>query len=171
MTMGEKLRHLRAIEGALRGMERPMSQQEVARALKSELGGGLSQSYLSQIESGTRAHLTSGSRMLLARFFKVHPGHLVDDPDGYDTELTSALRRGRDRLAAWLLGGAEEFAHDAELSDAMRQIAEHRHRRQVLLLASAIIEAPELAKRMAASLERDSDGSPAHSRRRRAAKP
>jgi transcriptional regulator with XRE-family HTH domain len=170
MTLGEKLRHLRAIEGTLRGMERPLSQQEVARALKSELGGGLSQSYLSQIESGTRAHLTNASRMLLARFFKVHPGHLVDDPEGYHTELRSGLRSGQDPVAAWLLGGAEEFGHDAELSDAIRQIAEHRHRRQALLLAAAILEAPELAKRMAASLDREV-GEPARPfRRKKAAK-
>ena len=80
----------------MRGLGREMTQQDLAVALKKEMGSGLSQSYLSQIESGARPHLTNASRMLLARFFKVHPGYLVDDPEGYHTELTSDLRaRGR----------------------------------------------------------------------------
>ena len=92
MKLGEKLRYLRLVEGTLRGLGREMTQQDLARALHKEMGGGLSQSYLSQIESGARPHLTNSSRMLLARFFKVHPGYLVDDPEGYHTELTSDLR-------------------------------------------------------------------------------
>jgi len=36
--------------------------------------------------------MTQSSRALLAKFFKVHPGFLVDDPDGYHAELTSDLR-------------------------------------------------------------------------------
>ena len=30
--------------------------------------------------------------MLLANFFKVHPGYLVDDPEGFHTELMSDVR-------------------------------------------------------------------------------
>ena len=96
-----------------------MTQQDMARALKKETGRGLSQSYLSQIESGARPHLTNASRMLLARFFKVHPGYLVDDPEGYHTELTSDLRATEDRLDLWLINGAEQFARDPELSHAL----------------------------------------------------
>ena len=51
-----------------------MTQQETVRSIKKELGKSISQSYLSQIESGARPHLTNATRMLLARFFKVHPG-------------------------------------------------------------------------------------------------
>ena len=65
------------------GLGRDMSQQELARSIKKELGKSISQSYLSQIESGARPHLTNSTRMLLARFFKVHPGYLVDDPEGF----------------------------------------------------------------------------------------
>ena len=103
MKLGEKIRYLRLVEGTLRGMGREMTQQDLARALKKELGAGLSQSYLSQIESGARPHLTNSSRMMLARFFKVHPGYLVDDPEGYHTELTSDLRAMQDRLDLWLI--------------------------------------------------------------------
>src|ERR1019366_4740498 len=89
MSLGEKLRYLREVEGALRGLGREMTQQEIVRAIAKELKKSISQSYLSQIESGARPHLTNATRLLLARFFKVHPGYLVDDPAGYHTELIS----------------------------------------------------------------------------------
>ena len=92
MTLGDKLRSLRAIEGSLRGLGRPLTQSEVVHAMKKELGRGLSQAYLSQIESGARPHMTNTSRDLLARFFRVYPGFLVDDPPGYSRELQSELR-------------------------------------------------------------------------------
>src|ERR1700674_301502 len=103
MKLGEKLRYLRLVEGTLRGLGREMTQQDLARALKKEMGGGLSQSYLSQIESGARPHLTNSSRMLLARFFKVHPGYLVDDPEGYQNELMSDVGALEDKLDLWLV--------------------------------------------------------------------
>jgi len=43
----------------------------------------------------------------LAKFFKVHPGFLVDDPEGYHTELTSILRTTEGQLDVWLLQGSE----------------------------------------------------------------
>ena len=92
MTLAEKIRYLREVEGSLRGLERPMTQQELVRGVRKEQGKSISQSYISQIESGSRRHMTQASRSLLARFFKVHPGFLVDDPEGYHTELTSDLR-------------------------------------------------------------------------------
>jgi transcriptional regulator with XRE-family HTH domain len=117
------------------------------------MGGGLSQSYLSQIESGGRPHLTNSSRMVLARFFKVHPGYLVDDPEGYHTELTSDLRATQDRLDLWLINGAEEFAADSELSHAMLLIAKHDDTRKCLVLLGAILEAPELVDRLSEVLK------------------
>ena len=163
MKLGEKLRYLRLVEGTLRGMDREMTQQDLARALKRETGKGLSQSYLSQIESGTRPHMTNASRMLLARFFKVHPGYLVDDPDGYHTELTSDLRATEDRLDLWLVAGAEQFAHDAELSNALLQVAKHRDTRKCLVLLGAILETPELVERLSDVLK---PGLSAHNGRR-----
>ena len=73
MTLGDKIRSLRAIEGSLRGLGRPLTQSEVVTAMKRELGRGLSQAYLSQIENGARPHMTNTSRDLLARFFRVYP--------------------------------------------------------------------------------------------------
>jgi len=148
MTLGEKLRYLREVEGTIRGLDRELSQVEMARMIQKDLGKSISQSYLSQIESGTRPHLTNSTRMLLARFFKVHPGYLVDDPEGYHTELTSDLRAMEDRLDLWLINGAEQFARDPEVSEALLQVAKHKDSRKCLLLLGAILEAPELVDRL-----------------------
>jgi transcriptional regulator with XRE-family HTH domain len=148
MKLGEKLRYLRLIEGALRGLDGEMTQQDLALAMKKEIGRGLSQSYLSQIESGARPHLTNDTRMLLARFFKVHPGYLVDDPEGFHTELTSDLRATEDRLDLMLINGAEQFANDAELSAALLTIARYADTRSALVLLGAILEAPGLPERL-----------------------
>src|SRR5450755_3963724 len=92
MQLGEKLRYLREVEGVLRGLGREMTQSQVVRALKKEHGRTISQAYLSQIENGARPHLTDSTRMLLAKFFKVHPGYLVFVKDGYHTALMSDVR-------------------------------------------------------------------------------
>ena len=107
MTVAEKLRYLREVEGSLRGLNRPMTQQELVRAIREEQGKSISQSYVSQIESGARPHMTQSTRTLLAKFFKVHPGFLVDDPEGYHTELVSDLRTTEGKLDVWLLQGSE----------------------------------------------------------------
>ena len=148
MKLGEKLRYLREVEGVLRGLDRELSQLEVVRQLKKEQGKSISQSYLSQIESGARPHLTNDTRMLLARFFKVHPGYLVDDPEGYSTELMSDLGAMEDTLDLWLVNGAERFRRDAELSQALVDVARHQDSRACLVLLGAIIENPGLAERL-----------------------
>src|SRR5713101_1183134 len=67
MKLGDKIRYLREVEGALRGMGRELTQQEVVGAIKKEMRQTISQSYLSQIESGARPHLTNNRRVLLVR--------------------------------------------------------------------------------------------------------
>jgi transcriptional regulator with XRE-family HTH domain len=148
MKLGEKIRYLREVEGSLRGLDRAMSQQEMVRDLAAETGSKLSQSYLSQIESGARPHLTNTSRQLLARFFKVHPGYLVDDPEGYSPELQSDLRPTEDKLDLWLVAGAERFRRDPELMQALLTLARHEHTRECVLLLEAILETPGLAPRL-----------------------
>src|SRR5438067_13704303 len=123
MTLAEKLRYLREVEGSLRGLDRPMTQLETVGAVRKGLGKSISQSYISQIEGGSRRHMTQSSRSLLAKFFKVHPGFLVDDPEGYHTELTSDLRTTEGRLDVWLLHASERFAGDAELSNILIKLA------------------------------------------------
>lgn len=148
MSLGEKLRYLRQIEGALRGLDREMTQQEVVRAMAEEMHRSISQSYLSQIESGARPHLTNSTRMLLAKFFKVHPGHLVDDPEGFHEELISDVRNQEDQLDLWLISGAERFRSDPELSRALLAVAKHEGSREYLLLLEAILETEGLADRL-----------------------
>jgi hypothetical protein len=108
---------------------------------------------MSQIESGARPHLTNTTRLLLARFFKVHPGYLVDDPEGYHAELLSEARMlharaDEGKLDLWLISGAEKFRRDPELRRALLRSAEHEDTRRCLLLLAAILETPALADRL-----------------------
>jgi len=148
MRLGQKIRYLREMEGALRGLNREMTQQEVVRAIQKELGESISQAYLSQIENGARPHLTNKTRMLLARFFKVHPGYLVDDPEGFQTELISDVGALEDKLDLWLISGAERFRRDPEVSQALLHLARHSESRKCLVLLDAILETPGLADRL-----------------------
>jgi transcriptional regulator with XRE-family HTH domain len=148
MKLGEKIRYLREVEGSLRGLNRAMSQLELMRSIEAETGSKISQSYLSQIESGARPHLTNTTRQTLAQFFKVHPGYLVDDPEGYHPELISEARNLEDKLDLWLVSGAERFRRDPELKSALLTIAQHEHTRECVLLLEAILETPGLAPRL-----------------------
>ena len=154
IKLGEKIRYLREVEGSLRGLGRPMTQLELVRAIRQELGPGntISQSYLSQIENGTRPHMTQSSRALLAKFFKVHPGFLVDDPEGYHAELTSDLRTVEGQLDVWMLQGSERFASDPEVSTVLIKAAREKDTRRCLLLLGAILDTPGLAERLLEAL-------------------
>jgi len=155
MTLGEKVRLLRAVEGELRGLGRPMSQPEVVRAIEAELGESISQSYLSQVESGARPHLTEHTRLLLSRFFGVHPGHLVSDPPGYHTELVSDLRVDEAPLDDWLRGGALQFGTDRVLQHALLGIAAHDDSRKCMVLLGEIAATPGLVDRLLDTLKPD----------------
>jgi transcriptional regulator with XRE-family HTH domain len=164
VKLGEKIRYLREVEGSLRGLGRPMTQLELVRAIREEsekgrgrakgagTGGSISQSYLSQIENGARPHMTQSSRALLAKFFKVHPGFLVDDPDGYHAELTSDLRTTEGQLDVWLLQGSEKFASDPEVSKVLIKAAREKDTRRCFLLLGAILDTPGLAERLLEAL-------------------
>ena len=148
MTLGDKLRSLRNVEGSLRGLDRPMTQLEVAKAMKKEVGRGLSQAYLSQIESGMRPHVTQTTRELLARFFRVYPGFLVDDPEGYTKGLQSELRAVDAKIDSWLYAGAEQFSADPEMRHALLEIAQYDDSRKAVLLLAEILRSPDLAERL-----------------------
>ena len=179
MKLADKIRYLREVEGNLRGLGRAMTQQELVRAIRNETenepgatsgsgrskapagnkthgtasrGTGISQSYLSQIESGARPHLTNTTRLLLAKFFKVHPGYLVDDPEGYQAELMSDARNTEDKLDLWLVGGAERFRKDPALSSALLTLANHDDSRRCLLLLKTVLDTPGLVDRLCEAL-------------------
>jgi hypothetical protein len=86
--------------------------------------------------------------MLLAKFFKVHPGYLVDDPEGYHTELVSDARVLEDTVDLWLIGGAERFRRDPEICHALLQVAKHEDSRKCVVLLGAILETPQLVDRL-----------------------
>src|ERR1700735_1717855 len=159
MKLGEKIRYLREVEGSLRGLNRPITQQEMVKTIRQELRKSISQSYLSQIESGARPHMTQSSRALLAEFFQGQPGFLVDDPEGYHTELTSDLRTTEGQLDVWLLQGSERFVADPEVSDVLIKAAREKDTRRCLILLGAILDTPELAERLLEALRPEFAGS------------
>ena len=148
MIVAEKIRYLRLVEGHLRGFNREMTQKEVVAAIRDELKRGISQPYLSQLESGRRKHLTNTSRLLLAKFFRVHPGYLVDDPEGFQTELITDLAEQENSLDLWLIQGAERFRRDAPLAQTLLRIAQHDQTRKCILLLAAILDTPDLIDRL-----------------------
>ncbi len=153
MNLADKIRYLREVEGSLRGLGRAMTQQELMRAIAEETGGkGISQSYLSQLESGARPHLTNTTRLLLANFFKVHPGYLVEDPPNFQAELRT-LDVMEDQLDLWLVAGAERFGRrDPELCRALLALAHHTDSRGCLLLMEEVLKTPGLVPRLRAAL-------------------
>jgi len=148
MNAAEKLRYLRVVEGHLRGLNREMTQKEVVDAIKSELKRSISQPYLSQLESGRRKHLTNTSRLLLAKFFRVHPGYLVDDPEGFQTKLITDLRLKENQLDQWLVEGAERFRKDPGLSQVLMKLARRNDSRKYVRLLAALLDRPELVDRL-----------------------
>jgi transcriptional regulator with XRE-family HTH domain len=148
MTVAAKIRYLRVVEGHLRGLDREMTQKEVVAAVKKEMNKSISQPYLSQLESGRRKHLTNTSRLLLAKFFRVHPGYLVDDPEGFQTELITDLSDQEDKLDLWLVQGAERFRRDPALAEALLKLARHSDTRKCVLLLGAVLETPDLIDRL-----------------------
>jgi transcriptional regulator with XRE-family HTH domain len=169
MRLSDKIRYLREVEGSLRGLDRAMTQQELVRAIQEsnqsktvsrKAGATISQSYLSQIESGARPHLTNTTRLLLAKFFKVHPGYLVDDPEGYHAQLMSDIDNLEDKLDLWLIGGAERFRRDPELRKALLTLAQNEDSRRCLLLLEAVLETPALVDRLLQVLRPEFGDSP-----------
>lgn len=152
MTLGQKLRQLRQLEGDLRGLGRPLTQAELVRAVKAELGKSISQSYLSLIEKGDRKHLTHDTRQLLSKFFKVHPGYLVSDPPGFRTELSPEIASIETSLDRWMSEGAIRFSYDPTLSAALDRIATHADTRKCLVLLGEMLSMPGLVDRLAQTL-------------------
>lgn len=132
MNLAEKIKHLREVEGELRGYNRPMTQMEVVKAMQEELGVSISQAYLSQLEKAKRLHLTASSRDLLARFFKVHPGYLVSDPPDYSTDLLTDMQDNTDRLNTWLTASAEEWHSEPALQGLLQRLADAEEPRRYI---------------------------------------
>src|SRR2546421_3366827 len=150
MNLAEKIKHLREVEGELRGLNRPMTQMEVVKAMQEELNASLSQAYLSQLEKGKRVHLTASSRDLLAAFFKVHPGYLVSDPPDYSTDLlsdtellTNTNHEGEtDRLRTWLVTRATEWQSEPVVANFFELLSSVEEPRTYLSLLQQLLTLP-----------------------------
>jgi transcriptional regulator with XRE-family HTH domain len=142
MNLAEKIKHLREVEGELRGLNRPMTQVEVVRAMQEELNDHLSQAYLSQLEAGKRVHLTASSRDLLARFFKVHPGYLVSDPPDYSVDLLTDVEQETDRLETWLAASKEEWRGEPEVEQFFQSLSAVDDPRRYLSLFTDLLNLP-----------------------------
>jgi hypothetical protein len=148
MVLAEKLKLLRVLEGSLRGVNRALSKAEIARLIHDELGETISTAYLSQLESGKRLHMTEKTRDLLSRFYRIHPGYLVSDPEGFRTDLL-AMRDAEVRLDESLLGAAQSVADDDPmLSKALREIIDHDRTRSLLLVAARLARHPQLLSKL-----------------------
>src|SRR5579885_32016 len=142
MNLAEKIKHLREVEGELRGLGRPMTQMEVVKAMQEEMNETLSQAYLSQLENGKRLHLTATSRDLLARFFKVQPGYLVSDLPDYSTDLLTDIESETDRLNTWLIASAEEWSAEPLLAEFFERLASSEDPRAYIELFKRLVDLP-----------------------------
>jgi len=142
MNLSEKIKHLREVEGELRGLNRPMTQTEVVKAMQEELNESITQAYLSQLENGKRVHLTASSRDLLSRFFKVQPGYLVSDLPGYSTDLLTDMDYDADRLGTWLLASAEEWRYEPLIQIFFTSLANVEDPRHYIALFHELLDLP-----------------------------
>jgi hypothetical protein len=88
--------------------------------------------------------MTHNTRELLARFFKVHPGFLIDDAEGFQTNLGSELRIEDAKMDSWLYAAADNFPGDPEFSRSLLAIADFSDTRKALLLLGEILQVPGL---------------------------
>jgi transcriptional regulator with XRE-family HTH domain len=149
MTLAEKLQHLRQVEGELRGLGRPMTKADVLRAMQAEQGERVSHAYLCQLESGARTHMSPGTRALLARFFKVLPGYLVSDPEGYQAAVVSDVAAEPDALRSWLASRAEDLREDVFLYHVLLKMARQPDPRRLFETLDELMDAEASAKRSA----------------------
>jgi hypothetical protein len=153
MRLSEKLRVLRELEGMCRGLPRALSKAEVAKLIREEAEEKISLPYLSQLEGGTRTHMTNKTRLLLARFFRIHPGYLVDDPEEFREQLATPLSGRSQTLGAWLGVGALRFRHDPLVSETLERLAAHPERRKALHLLHEVLSMPALMDRLLQAFE------------------
>ena len=153
MRLGEKLRALRELEGTCRGLSRALSKAEVVKLIREESEERISLPYLSQLERGSRAHMTNKTRLLLARFFRVHPGYLVDDPEEFHEALGSPVGGRAQTLSSWLRVGASRFRHDPLVGETLARLAAHPERRKALRLLHEMLGRPVLIDRLLQALE------------------
>ncbi len=126
MDLANKMKALRQQVSAKNGLDRPLTQAELARDIHAHTGASISQGYLSQLENGKRTHLTAKTRNQLASYFGVHPGYLVSDP-----EPPQGLAHV----------GAPHLPHPFE-HHTLARIGAHPHRVRLWALLTVLMELP-----------------------------
>ena len=58
------------------------------------------------------------------------------------------MRAQEDQLDLWLIGGAERFSRDPQMSQALLKLAQHEDSRGCVVLLGAILDTPHLADRL-----------------------
>jgi len=148
MKVAQKLRVLRELEGLCRGQARGLSKAETVKLIREELGERISLPYLSQLEAGKRAHMTNTTRLRLARFFRVHPGFLVDDPEDFQQQLGTAVSPDGNDFAGWLRAGTLRFRHDPLIAETLERLASAPDRRKALRFLHQVLAMPALMDRL-----------------------
>jgi hypothetical protein len=148
MRLNQKLLVLRELEGRCRGHSRALSKVEIARLIREETGETISLPYLSQLERGTRTHMTNKTRLLLARFFRIHPGFLVDEAEEFREHIVTPVGAASTPLSSWLRVGAARFRHDRLVSETLERLAAHPDPRTALRLLHALLGMPRLMDRL-----------------------
>lgn len=154
MLLSEKLRVLREEEGRIRGLGRPLSKADVSRLMSADLGQSVSPAYLSQLESGARVHLTAHTRSLLAEFFKVHPGYLVDDVEPQQNDCPAS-----DALVDWLRTHAQHFQGDYLVARVLTELSARAEPRRYFQALDRLLTLPvaELERLLEADFYIDSE--------------
>ena len=149
MTLGEKIRYLREVEGSLRGLNRPLTQQELMKGIQAETGKTISQSYLSQIETRqASAYDAIVAHRCWRAFSKCIRDFWWTIPRAITPNWSRDLRTTEGQLDVWLLQGSERFASDPEVSEVLIKMARDKDTRRCLLLLGEILNTPGLADRL-----------------------
>jgi transcriptional regulator with XRE-family HTH domain len=153
VTLGQKLKGLRQLEGVCRGQAHGLSKADMVKLIDEELNERISLAYLSQLESGKRSHMTNRTRLLLARFFRIHPGYLVDDPADFREHLGSPVASTADGLVPWLRAGALRFHHDPLVAEVLERLAATSDRRKAFRVLRQLLVMPGLLDKLLLTVE------------------
>jgi len=141
MKLSEKIKHLREVEGELRGLNRPMTQTEVVKAIQEELNESISQAYLSQLET-VREFTSQHRAATYSRVFKVQPGYLVSDLPDFSTDLLTDIDFNTDRLDTWLMASAEEWRGEPLIQEFFERLASIENPRRYIILFHEMVGLP-----------------------------
>ncbi len=93
------------------------------------------------------------ARVQVAKFFKLHPGYLVDDPEGYHSELLSDLRTTEDTVGK--ANAARAIAATHQTAAALSRLYSTIQRNEATNTANhMILECDSLEDRLT-TLDRD----------------